>query len=300
MSTCVPIESLNNLHKIESKKMSKTTHQQIRFTPGMTMLFFILAFASTWIVLIPALASVPIGRLTPFFMLAAFGPFFSAIIVVWTCQGRSVLLWWLGSVFRLRIPAVLYLAGAFVLPIGVGALHYVLYNVLGGIPDFSDAIPWYLYLFYLLPTAALTGGNEEPGWRGFALPALLQWFHPALASIILGTIHAAWHLPLMNYYDTSFELYLFNVVGLTFILNWLYFKSRGSVIPVMLFHGGTNVIDSFIPTPTDVLGGLGTFMFLRGIVYWAIAIVLLIITKGWLGSRSTDFKTKTYWHSTSN
>jgi len=32
-------------------------------------------------------------------------------------------------------------------------------------------------------------------------------------------------------------------------------------------------------------------MFLRGIVYWAVAIVLLIITKGWLGYRSTDFET---------
>ncbi len=280
--------------------MPKTTPQQIRFTPGMTVLFFVLTFAITWVVLIPALASVPRGRLTPFFILAAFGPFFSAIIVVWTSQGLSVLRWWLRSIFRLRIPVVLYLAGAFFLPIGVGALHYGLYSVLGGVPYFSDATPWYLYLLYLLPTAALTGGNEEPGWRGFALPALLQWFHPALASIILGTIHAAWHLPLMNYYDTTFGLYLFDVVGLTFIFNWLYFKSRRSVIPVMLFHAGTNVIYRFIPTPADVLGGLGSFMFLRGIVYWAVAIVLLIITKGWLGSRSTDSETNSHWHSTPN
>lgn len=270
--------------------MPKTTPQQIRFTPGMTVLFFVLTFAITWVVLIPALASVPRGRLIPFFILAAFGPFFSAIIVVWKIQGLSMLRWWLRSIFRLRIPVVLYLAGAFFLPIGVGALHYGLYSVLGGVRDFSDAIPWYLYLLYLLPTAALTGGNEEPGWRGFALPALLQWFHPALASIILGTIHAAWHLPLMDYYNTTFGLYLFDVVGLTFILNWLYFKSRNSVIPVMLFHAGTNVIGSFVPTPTAVLGGLGTFMVMRGIVYWAVAIVLLIITKGWLGSRSADFE----------
>jgi len=241
--------------------MSESTRQQIRFTPGMTVLFFVLTFAITWIVLIPALASVPRGQLTLFFILAAFGPFFSAIIVVWTNQGRSALGQWLRSVFRLRIPVVLYLAGAFFMPIGVGALHYGLYIVLGGVPDFSDATPWYLYLLYLLPTAALTGGNEEPGWRGFALPALLQWFHPVLASIILGAIHAAWHLPLMNYYETSFELYLFNVVGLTFILNWLYSKSRSNVIPVMLFHAGTNVISNFIPTPIDVLSGLGTFCF---------------------------------------
>ena len=211
-----------------------------------------------------------------------------------------MLLLWLRSIFRLRIPVVLYLTGAFFLPIGVGALQYGLYSVLGGVADFSDAIPWYLYLLYLLPTAALTGGNEEPGWRGLALPALLQWFHPAFVSIILGTIHAAWHLPLMDYYDTTFGLYLFNVVGLTFILNWLYFKSRNSVIPVMLFHAGTNVIGSFIPTPTDVLDGQVSFMVLRGIVYWAVAIVLLIITKGRLGSRLTHFGIKAPRHSRPN
>ena len=272
--------------------MPKTRPKQIRFTPGMTVLFFVLTFAITWGVLIPALASVPRGRLTPFFILAAFGPFFSAVIVVWTRQGLSVLRWWLRSVFRLHIPVVLYLAGAFFLPIGVGALQYGLYSVLGGVPDFSDAIPWYLYLFYLLPTAALTGGNEEPGWRGFALPALLQWFHPALASIILGVIHSVWHLPLMKYYDTTFGMYLFNLVGLTFIIDWLCFKSRNSVIPVMLFHAGTNVIGSFVPTPIDVLDGLGTFMFLRGIVYWVVAIVLLIMTKGWLGFKPKNIEGK--------
>jgi hypothetical protein len=51
----------------------------------------------------------------------------------------------------------------------------------------------------------------------------------------------------------------------------------------MLFHAGTNVIGSFIPTPMDVLNGLGTYMFLRGAVYWGMTIVILIITKGKLG-----------------
>ena len=30
------------------------------------------------------------------------------------------------------------------------------------------------------------------------------------------------------------------------------------MLPVMLLHAGTNVIGSFVPTPADVLGGLGT------------------------------------------
>jgi hypothetical protein len=38
----------------------------------------------------------------------------------------------------------------------------------------------------------------------------------------------------------------------------------------------------------DVLGGVGTFVFLRAVVYWGIAIVLLIVTKGRLGYDPTD------------
>ena len=267
----------------ESGKMAAGDRYELQVTPRMLVLYFALAFGITWAILIPALSSVPEDRQTLFFILGAFGPFLSAVITIWTHRGRTELRRWLRQVFRLRLPVILYLAGAFFLPIGVGALQYGLYRVLGGEPDFSTAIPWYLYLLYLLPTALLTGGNEEPGWRGFALPALLERFHPVLASLILGFAHATWHLPLMGHYDTTFGWYLFDVIPLTFIFNWLYLKSRKSVIPVMLFHAGTNVISSFIPTPMDVLGGLGTYMFLRGCVYWGITIVLLIVTKGRLG-----------------
>lgn len=144
------------------------------------------------------------------------------------------------------------------------------------------------YSLGLIPTALLTGGNEEPGWRGFALPGLLQRFHPIIAVFILGIIHSAWHLPLMDHYQTTFIIYAFNVIGLTFLLNWFYLRSRKSIIPVMLLHAGTNVIGDFFPTPMVLLNGSATFMVLRGMVYWAIAITLIVITKGRLGYDSTE------------
>ena len=277
--------------------MPDTYTCQSRFSLRMTALYFVLTFAITWAILIPALSSVPlvlyeigllrIESLALFFVLAAFGPFLAAIVVIGINRGRSGLIQWLRQVFKIRLPIVLYLTGAFFLPIGIGALHYSLYWVLGGRSDLSTAVPWFIYPIYLLLTL-LTGGNEEPGWRGFALPALLERFHPVPASLILGFFHAAWHLPLMNYYDTTFGWYLFNLIPLTFIINWLYLKSHRSVIPVMLLHSGTNVISSFIPTPGDVLEGLGTFVFLRGLVYWGMAIVLLITTMGRLGYDTMD------------
>ena len=169
------------------------------------------------------------------------------------------------------------------IPLTIGVLQYFLYRILGGLPAFADAEPWYLYLAYLIPTALLTGGNEEPGWRGYALPVLNKLTSPLLAGLILGLVHSLWHLPLMERYGTNILWYSFNLIPLTFLLNWFYQKSRGSIWPVMLFHAGTNVIGRFFPTPINVLVPWGDFIVLRGLVYWLMAIVLFTATRGRLG-----------------
>ncbi len=268
--------------------MSEQKHVTRNTSDRMLVVYFALTFVITWGILIPAVSALPDDRQMPFTILAAFGPFLAAVITIWTGKGRTALQQWLRQVFRLRIPVILYLAGALFLPFVIGVVHYGLYVFLGGESDFSKALPWYLYPVNLLFVTLLTGGNEEPGWRGFALPALLERFHPMLAALILGTIHAAWHLPLLSQYGTTFGWYLFNLIPLTVVLNWFYLKSPKSVVPVMLLHASTNVIGNLIPTPMVVLGGLGTFIVLRGLVYWAMAIVIAILTKGRLGYQSTD------------
>ena len=253
------------------------------YKPIQIILFFVLTFLITWSFLIPW-ARRPQPRAGFPLIPAGYGPFLAAVIVIWISKGRTELRHWLGKIFRLRIPVILYLAGAFFLPFLIGGLQYGLYRVLGGEPDFSTANPWIVYVADLAAVFLLYGGNEEPGWRGFALPALLERFHPLLASLVLGVIHSAWHLPMMNAYDTTFGWFLFNAIPMTVIFNWFYLKSRGSVIPVMLLHAGTNAIGNYILTPMVILGGLGTEMFLRGSVYWVMAIVLVVTTKGRLGA----------------
>lgn len=246
-------------------------------------LFFALAFAITWAILFPTVKHVPPKRQTPFIIAAAFGPFLAATITVRASRGREGLRRWLREILSFRVSAGLFLKASLLLPGLLGGMHYGLYRILGGHADFAGAQPWYFYPAYLIPTALLTGGNEEPGWRGFALPALLTRFSPIVASLILGVIHSIWHLPMLGSYDTTLVWYLFNLVPLTFVLNWFYLKSRGSVIPVALLHAGTNVVSTFVPTPDVVLGGHGTWMVLRGIVYWAISGAIIIATRGRLG-----------------
>lgn len=108
------------------KEMALNNPQNLQYTLRMLVLYFVLAFATTWGILIPALSSVPEDRQILLIILAAFGPFLSAVITIWTTKGKKEFRQ------RLRIPVSLYLAGAFFLPIGIGMPHYVLYKFLGG------------------------------------------------------------------------------------------------------------------------------------------------------------------------
>jgi membrane protease YdiL (CAAX protease family) len=250
-------------------------------------IYFALAFVWTWAFMIPAVTTAPEQYQTPLIIVAAFGPFLAAMVTIRIFEGKEVLGGWLRMIFRFKIPWYLYLAGAFLIPLLIGGLQFGLYKILGGSPAWREAAPWFTYLFSLIPTALLTGGNEEPGWRGYALPVLNKLTSPVLAGLILGVVHSLWHLPMMGRYETNMLWYLFNLIPLTYLFNWFYLKSRGSIWPVMLFHAGTNVIGNFIPTPMKVLGNWGDFMVLRGIVYWLILAVLITATwKDWQSKNS--------------
>lgn len=241
-------------------------------------LYFALTFIWTWAFMIPGVTIAPQNLYLPLIIISAFGPFLAAILTIRIFEGKGKAKAWLRTVFRFKIPWYLYLAGAFLIPLLIGSLQFGLYRILGGSPAWSNAQPWYLYLFSLIPTALLTGGNEEPGWRGYAFPILNKLTSPLLAGLILGVVHSLWHLPMMASYETNILWYAFNLIPLTFLFNWFYQRSRGSVWPVMLFHAGTNVIGSFIPTPLNVLGTWGDGTVLRGIVYWLMAAILIAVT----------------------
>jgi membrane protease YdiL (CAAX protease family) len=89
--------------------------------------------------------------------------------------------------------------------------------------------------------------GEEFGWRGYALPALLDRHGPITSSLILGFIHAFWHLPIWfvigeGSRDMPFWLFTINVVSQTPIYTWLYLSGKRSVWPVIIFHTTQNIV----------------------------------------------------------
>ena len=81
--------------------------------------------------------------------------------------------------------------------------------------------------------------GEEFGWRGFALPRLLQRPSALAAALILGVVWWAWHLPLffissMSQWELSIPVFLLNVLALSVIMTWLYRRTQGDLLLMRL------------------------------------------------------------------
>ena len=108
----------------------------------------------------------------------------------------------------------------------------------------------------LLVTLFLRGPmGEELGLRGFALPRLQARMSPFRASVIIGILWAAWHLPVLLGRDVvSIVAFLLLAFVLSFIFTWLFNSSGGSLIPVLLFHAIQNTEEMFETMFPSLLG----------------------------------------------
>ena len=251
--------------------------------------YFVLTFLISWPVWAFGKAFLP-GKLTIITtIIGAFGPLISAIVLIRINAGREGLKDWLKTNFNFRVNIIWYLLGGIILPFLIAGVHHLIYLSLGGRSGISFSGDWLAYFVFLISTTLLTGGNEEPGWRGYITPVLMERFHPLIACTIVGIGWAVWHTPM--YFlegwggnDQPFIWLLIYCIPLSMILTWLYYKSKQSVIPVMLLHAGTNVVFQYFPMETKVFDFVSDeFTVIKTIVYGLFAIIILIISKGTLG-----------------
>ncbi|MEJ2513581.1 MAG: CPBP family intramembrane metalloprotease [Anaerolineales bacterium] len=88
---------------------------------------------------------------------------------------------------------------------------------------------------------------EEIGWSGYALPKLQARFAnrpngSLMAALVLGIFRAIWHLPLYMYGTIYwFDILMFEV-AVQVIIAWLYNRSGGRVLAIMVFHYTSNLM----------------------------------------------------------
>ena len=145
--------------------------------------YFVLAYALTWWV-------YPLLRFSPLIgLFGLFGPALAAIIVTGITEGRAGVKALVGRTVRWRVPLPWYLV-ALGLPAALALMAAGLYVLVG--PGTSIQLARLSVLDFVLVILVV---GEELGWRGYALPKLLAKRSPLIASLIIGVLWGAWHLP---------------------------------------------------------------------------------------------------------
>jgi membrane protease YdiL (CAAX protease family) len=97
------------------------------------------------------------------------------------------------------------------------------------------------------PFTMLFGGplNEEPGWRGFAVPKMEIKHSALITGLAIGTIWSVWHFPLhiTGFYGGGVYGFLARLtwnIPLGVLMTWLYNRSGGSILTCVLMHTGFN------------------------------------------------------------
>lgn len=261
-------------------------------------LYFVLAYALSWGLWLPIVVGYDGPLREALFVAGIFGPALAGALMI-GLQGES-LGGWLRSIVRWRVRPRWWVL-ALAIPAALIGTASAAYALLGHEVDVS-LLPGRLggYLPALVMTALLGGGQEEFGWRGYALPRLEARYHPVTATLILGVLWGLWHLPIVAA-DPEFQhgldaaallpvvaLSLVSVVGYAFLLTWL-FNRTGSVLIAILLHAGFNTANELLaPLPLDAVEGAAYEVLSVTMTATLVVAVLALIalTRGRLGWRN--------------
>jgi len=242
-------------------EMNKNNISILRRNPLVS--FFILSYLISWILWIPLFyghfkfgwTSWEEGMWAPrtfLGYLGALGPAISAIIMTYLIHSKNEVKTLLKRVLQWRVNILWWLIG-FLLWWLICAFISIIYN-LTSLQNLSLEFILVLVNFpvtiLIINFPGLIGiFGEELGWRGFALPKLLDKFNPIFSSLILAIPHLFWHAPLALFVEWRSNMpiyefvvnYFLLIIPLTLIITWFYQNTKGSILLVIVFHSAFNL-----------------------------------------------------------
>jgi hypothetical protein len=244
--------------------------------------FFVFAFGWMWLINLSRLMSVfgwinmPDLLYTILGYIALFGPGVAAFVLTGLRAGKPGMkeLWKSGWKVNFDkkwlLPAVLLVPAA-------GVVTWLILILMDVQIEWQYGAPLVMVVPIGILIWLLNAYPEEYGWRGFALPRLLEQTSPLNASLILGIIWGFWHLPLhfiptTTQYVIPFWQYLLQTVVLSILYTWLHKGTGGSVFIASLFHTFGNIAGAAIPIWTTEAGRWVSFGLLL------ITAVFIVVT----------------------
>jgi len=136
------------------------------------------------------------------------------------------------------------------------------------------------------------GLAEEIGWRGWMFPKLQSRMSPFKASMVLAVVNTLWHIHpnslleiatsregayLSGYFPEAIER-LIITIPITLVETFIFNKTAGSLLPMMIFHSASNTSYFFIDE-TFGIAGTNYFKtaFLTAIVIIGFVFTILVM-----------------------
>lgn len=249
-------------------------------------LFFVLVYALSiplWVLNVIYPIKLPVDNLPVTDIVATFTPMIAASILVYREERLSGVKNLLKRAFDYKriTKKVWYLPILFLTPF-IYVLTYVIMRLLGlPVPAVWNPPLFTPLLFIALFFAA---AGEELGYTGYVTDPMQARYTALTASLIIGFIHAVWHVPSAISIGYTLGLYIWGVIvlGVTFriLTVWIYNNTGKSVFAAILFHAVTNTGRSIFP------GSRSTFELYDGAIgYGLIAITTVIVVYLW-GSKT--------------
>ena len=258
-------------------------------------LFFVIAFALPTItaIIVASVAGAPstivVNEMSVSALVVVMAMVHAPTIAAMLAVFRSAGLQGIGTLFRQlgrwRFASHWYLKAILIFPATMLAVLFVLSR-------FSSDFAPVLNLSVMTLAGLISPLWEEIGWTGFATPIMLKRWNPLQVGLLLGLLHALWHLPATIYGAGAFhgDLFIVNfiataigIIGLRIVTIWIYVRTSSLVLGWLTHVGFTG--GQLLLVPRDLTSG-------ETIVWnWAFSIVVIGIVvflivrfrKTWLG-----------------
>jgi membrane protease YdiL (CAAX protease family) len=166
--------------------------------------------------------------------------------------GRGALTPWIAVSAVFLLPASLLLATALSIPLGYEANQFLLQD---GFSFTAGLVPVWLVLV-MAPIL------EELAWHTYGTDALASRMRILTATLVFALVWSLWHLPLgfiEGYYQNEVAEegilhtanFVFSILALLVLMNWLYYRSGRSVLVVVVFHLSANIGNELFMTHPD-------------------------------------------------
>jgi membrane protease YdiL (CAAX protease family) len=173
-------------------------------------------------------------------MLPQWAPALAAVFVVLVTTSRSEVYLFIQKVFSQKAKFKWYLI-ALAIPVITCGISYVVFSFAEYRQYVKPVLnrPIYSYIVCFFTTVFGCYG-EEIGWRGFMLPQLQKKYSLLISSLIVGFCWGFWHLS-FHLGIVGFALYIFMTIEFSLIISWLYYKTKGNIMPAIILHSTINI-----------------------------------------------------------